>query len=130
MGFPWGSLKRRDTSRTLILFCIGTGVHLCWASCGYGGNRFGGDPQNSAPRKKPAFQGGQKETEQERGNADGNDARIDAVEIQHLARSLDHIADAFSRVYHLGQNDVGPADIVQSAKRAKDGGKGSAKQQP
>ena len=95
-----------------------TGAPVATAATGSDAGR-----DDSAPGKQPALQERQQQAEQERGEADGDDAGVHALEIQHLARRLHHVAHAFARVHHFGQNHVGPADVVQNAERAEDGGK-------
>ena len=86
--------------------------------CGGAGNSLRHLRQKStdlAPGKKSTFQKCQQEAEQECGNTDRDNSGIHAIEIQHFARGLHHVADALAGVHHLGQDHVRPADVVEDA---------------
>ena len=44
-------------------------------------------------------------------------------EIEHLARSVHHVADPFPGVYPLRQDHVCPADVIEDFERAENGRK-------
>src|SRR6266853_558337 len=62
--------------------------------CGGAGNSRPASGQRGsrfAPGEQTAFQKCQQKPEQKRGDADGDDSRIYAIEIQHFASGLDHV---------------------------------------
>src|SRR3984893_6853561 len=83
--------------------------------CGGAGNSRPASGQRGtrfAPGEETAFQKRQQKTEQKRGDADGDDSRIRAIEVQHFASSLHHVAYALTGIQHLCQYHVGPADVI------------------
>src|SRR6266851_4459843 len=99
-----GKLRQTSWIAILILF----GMHLHWSAGGHRGNRFRRRARGLAPWKQTGLYKRQQKAEQERGNANRNDSRINALEVQHLARGFDHVSHPFARVHHFRQNDVGP----------------------
>src|SRR5580658_2856792 len=87
---------------------VSGGARNCGAASGEGGSRF-------APGEENSFQKSQQKTEEKRGNANGDDSRIDTIEVEHFAGRLDHVAHALTGVQHLGENDVGPANVVEDS---------------
>src|SRR5579885_364951 len=67
-----------------------------------------------APWEQLAFKKGQQEAEQKCRNSDGNDPGIHALEVEHFARCLHHVADSFPRIHHLRQDHVGPTDVIKN----------------
>src|SRR5258708_4749760 len=127
---PCGLRKLRLTLRRaiLILFSMRLGRHGDSRSHGRA-SRVGG-PGGFAPREQAVLDERQQAAEQERSDPDGDNTGENALEIHYLPRRLQHIADAFARIDHLGQDHVGPADIVQNPERAKDRRERSAEHQP
>src|SRR6266446_1707250 len=70
-----------------------------------------------APGEETAFQKCEQKPEQKRGDADGDDSRIYAIEIQHFASGLDHVTHALASIQHLCQYHVGPADVIEDSER-------------
>src|ERR1700691_5929710 len=76
-----------------------------------------------APGEEKAFEKRQQKPEQKRSDADGDDSRIDAIEIQHFASSLHHVTHALAGIQHLCQDHVGPADVVEDSEGRENRGK-------
>src|SRR5437660_12034811 len=119
---PAGETKLRETLWSETLFLAGMTVDLCVGSCH---RRRSQRLSRMAPGKQPALQHRQKPAKQKRRKPDRDNTGIDPLEIENLARRFHHVSDALARVHHLGQNDVGPADVVHDAKRTEDSWKGA-----
>src|ERR1700733_135553 len=129
---PSDDTNDRLTLRTVIFDFLGSmfGRLQVRGGTGNGRSASGKSGTRFAPGKEAAFQKAQKKTEQECGNANGDDSRINALEIQNFARGFHHVADAFARVDHLGEDHVSPADVVENAERRKDRRDRRAEHQP
>src|SRR5450759_4914140 len=127
MRSPVGDTKLRATLCKETLSLAGMTLRLCRYLGGGWDIRLAG---GLAPWKQSVLQHRQQPAEKESGEADGDDAGVYAVEIQHLARRFHHVAHALAGVHHFGQNDVRPTDVVEDAERAEDGWKRGAEHQP
>src|SRR5215471_21840461 len=78
---------------------------------------------NLTPRKENFFQEGKNRTEDKRGYANGDDSGIDQVRAMKLLSRLNHGPHTTIAIHNLGQNYVGPANIVENPERRKDSGK-------
>src|SRR5262245_58903765 len=112
---PSAATKARWTLRTMILDVLFSIFHRLEGRAGARDGRGSRSRRGRrvAPGKQPLLEEGQQKPEQEGGDADGYDARVHALEVQDLAGRLHHVAHALPRVDHLGQDHVGPPDIVQ-----------------
>src|ERR1700722_7752501 len=122
---PSDEQNDRLTLRTVIFGFLGSMLGRFQVRGGAGDGRTPSSKRGSriAPGEEPFFQNRQQEPKQKCSDADGDNAGVNTLEIQNFARRFDHIAHAFARVYHLGQDHVGPADIVENAERRKNRGK-------
>src|SRR5208282_503395 len=87
---------------------VGGGAGNSRSSTGERGSRF-------APGEEAALEKCQQKAEQEGGDADGDDARVHAIEIQDFASCLHHVAYALTSIQHLGQDYIGPAYVIEDA---------------
>src|SRR5262249_15509062 len=110
---PPGPVNVRETLRSVILF---------FGSMGGRNGGLGHLPGRALPREQPGFERGEQPPEQESRHPDRDNARVHALEIEHFARGLHHVADSLSRVHHFGQNHVSPTDVIEDAERAEDSG--------
>src|SRR5208282_2727877 len=102
---------------------VGGGAGDRRSSTGERGSRF-------APGEEAAFEKRQQKAEQEGGDADGDDARVHAIEIQDFASGLHHVAYALTSIQHLGQDHVGPADVIEDTEGRENRWKRGAKHEP
>src|SRR5213594_3001168 len=77
--------------------------------------RFAGGSRHPAPGKEPALQKGEEPAEQEGCDSNGDDSRINSLEVQHFPGGFDHVAHSLACVHHLGQDHIGPANVVENA---------------
>src|ERR1022692_1612087 len=101
--------------------------------CGGAGNRRSSTGERGsrfAPGEEAAFEKRQQKAEQEGGDADGDDSRVHAIEIQDFASRLHHVAYALASIQHLGQDHVGPADVIKDAEGRENRGERGAKHEP
>src|SRR5579864_6507447 len=129
---PFAAGKDRFTLRTVILdfLCSMFGRVQVRRRAGHRSTAAGEGRGRLTPREKMFFQNGQQEAEQESRDADRDNAGIDALEVQHFARSLDHVSHSLASVDHLREDHISPANVVENTERSKNRGKGSSKYEP
>src|SRR5271156_2361226 len=114
---PSAEKNDRLTLRTVIFDFLGSmlgRLQVC-GGAGYGRPASGQRGTRFAPGKEAVFQKRQQKAEQKRGDADGDDSRVHAIEIQHLASGLHHVTYALASIQHLGQDHIGPADVIEDS---------------
>src|SRR5882762_6280985 len=129
---PSAETNDRPTWRTAIFDFLGSMLGRLQVSSG-AGHRCPTSGQRGtrlAPGEKNSLQKRQQKPEQECSDTDGDNSRVHAIEIQHLARGLDHVAHTLTSIQHLGQDHVGPPDVIEDPERREDRRERRAKHQP
>src|ERR1700722_19272034 len=112
---PFAAGKVRLTFRITIFDFLGSMLGRLQV-CGCSGNTCasaGKSGTNLAPGKQETFEECQEKSKQERGDANGDNAGVHAIEIEHFSRGFNHVTHALPSVQPLSPNYVSPADVVE-----------------
>src|SRR5215471_534813 len=112
-GSPFAAGNERLTPRTVIFdfLCSMFRRLQMGRRAGHRGTCISQGCSRLAPGEQAAFQKREQEPKQKRCNSNRNDAGVDSLEIEDLACGLNHVANALPCIHHLGEDDVGPANV-------------------
>src|ERR1700733_15447184 len=129
---PSAETNDRLTLRTVIFEFLGSmfGGFQVRGRAGDGCPTSGQSGSRAAPREQAALEEGEQKPEQKRRHADGGDARVHAIEIEHLASGLDHVAYALTGIQHLCQDHICPTDVIEDPERRENRRERRAKYEP